>query len=201
MARVFDCNSARGVANVAFLVGALALGLVAPARAQGVYFTNESVLKAFFPASTQVTYVTIETAKHRDELNRALGYVPPKKTYAVFVARTGEVIDGYAVIDEQLGQHLPITLATQVGVDGRIRRTEIMVYRERYGGEVSAVRFRDQFVGKTVDDDIRSGDDIVAISGATISSNAVSLAVKRATALVGIAIRGGATKATPAGGG
>ncbi|MEZ0310445.1 MAG: FMN-binding protein [Myxococcota bacterium] len=198
MARVFNRGTRRFATSVAFVLGTLCLG-VGAARAQGVYFSNESVLKAFFPSSTHVTYVTLETTKHGDELKRLLGYLPPKKTYPVFVARTGEVVDGYAVIDEQLGQHLPITLATKVAPDGRIERTEIMVYRERYGGEVAAVRFRDQFVGKTVQDDIRSGDDIVAISGATISSVAVSVAVKRAAALVGIVTH--AAKAAPGGGG
>ena len=190
MARESQSNTLRRATNLAFVLAAVCLP-PRSADAQGVYFTNESVLKSFFPASTHVGFVTLETARHADALTRLLGYLPPKKTYPVFVARTGNVVDGYAVIDEQLGQHLPITLATHVGVDGRVVRTEIMVYRERYGGEVSALRFREQFVGKTEQDDIRAGDDIVAVSGATISSTSVAVAVKRAAVLVGIVIRGG----------
>ena len=45
-------------------------------------------------------------------------------------------------------------------------------------------RFRAQFVGKTARDPLRTGDDVVAVSGATISSRAMSLGVKRALVIM-----------------
>lgn len=157
------------------------------AQAQGVYFTTESVLKELFASSEHVTYVTLDVTAHTAELQRELGYPPAKKSYVIYVASTGRRVDGYAVIDEQLGQHLPITLATKLSPEGTVERTEIMVYRERYGEEVRNDRFRAQFVGKSAGDAMRPGDDIVAISGATISSSSVALAVKRAAVLVKLA--------------
>ncbi len=166
----------------------LLLGLVLsrPAFAQGVFFSTEAVLKEFFASSERVGFVTVHTAEVVAELSRLLGYVPNKSSYTVFVAKTGEHVDGYAVIDEQLGQHLPITLATKLSPEGVVQRVEVMVYRESYGHEVREPRFRQQFTGKSVADPMRLGDDVVAISGATISSRSMAIAVRRAAALVSV---------------
>lgn len=48
-------------------------------------------------------------------------------------------------------------------------KTKILIYREDYGGEIGSKRWLKQFIGKTQDDDLKYGSDIVAISGATIS--------------------------------
>ena len=58
-----------------------------------------------------------------------------------------------------------------------------MVYRERYGDEVRDPRFRQQFVGKTAADPLRPGEEVVAVSGATISSRAMALGVRRCLVL------------------
>ncbi len=50
-----------------------------------------------------------------------------------------------------------------------IIKTKVLVYREDYGGEIGSKRWLKQFIGKTQHDDLRYGDNIVAISGATIS--------------------------------
>lgn len=161
-----------------------------PAHAdEDVYFTTKSVLKSFFKTSKKVTYVKIDAKANRDELRRTLGYVPNKKTYAVFVAKTGEHIDGYALVDEEMGQHLPITFAVKFSPNGTVERTEVMVYREGYGDEIREERFRRQFVGKATRDRFSLGDDIIAISGATISAKSMAIGVKRAVALVALARR------------
>jgi major membrane immunogen (membrane-anchored lipoprotein) len=50
-----------------------------------------------------------------------------------------------------------------------ILKTKVLVYREDYGGEIGSKRWLKQFTGKMYNDDLRYGDNIVAISGATIS--------------------------------
>lgn len=50
-----------------------------------------------------------------------------------------------------------------------IIKTKVLVYREDYGGEIGSKRWLKQFIGKTQNDNLRYGDNIVAISGATIS--------------------------------
>ncbi len=164
--------------------------LLAPAsaRADDVYWTTKSLLKDFFKTSKRVSYVKIDTAAARQELVTKLGYVPSKPTYVIFVARTGTKIDGYAVIDAQQGQHQPITFGVKLSPKGRVQRTEFMVYREGQGDEIKEGRFRSQFTNKGEGDSLKVGDDIMAISGATISSRSMSMGVRRAVALVGVVL-------------
>ena len=62
-------------------------------------------------------------------------------------------------------------------------RQEIVVYREARGDEVRDEHFRAQFVGKGADDAIDTDSDIQVVSGATISSRAMAVGVKRAVVL------------------
>ena len=50
-----------------------------------------------------------------------------------------------------------------------VLKTKILVYREDYGGEIGSKRWLKQFIGKTQNDELKYGDNIVGISGATIS--------------------------------
>lgn len=164
------------------LVGFGAWGSIA--LAQGTFWTAPTMLKDMFARSQRVTYVEVPTAVAGHALEAALGYLPPKPKYNVFVARSGDQVDGYAVLDEERGQHLPIHFAVQFDAAGKVVRSEVMTYAEAYGEEIREGRFRQQFVGKASGDGLRLGSDVVAISGATISSRSMTLAVKRAVALV-----------------
>lgn len=58
-----------------------------------------------------------------------------------------------------------------------VLKTKVLVYREDYGGEIGSKRWLKQFIGKTQNDDLRYGDNIVAISGATISVRSMTNAM------------------------
>ena len=169
-----------------FFAAALLATLAAPSgvRAQTVYFSTRDLLADFFKKSQAVTFQTVSLSSvERDKLVRKLGYAPQKASYTFFVASSGDHIDGYALIDEEKGEHLPITFAVKLSPEGVVLRQEIMAYREVRGDEVRDERFRKQFVGKSVRDPIEAGQDIVAVSGATISSRAMAVGVRRAVVL------------------
>ncbi|HZS36408.1 MAG TPA: FMN-binding protein [Polyangia bacterium] len=178
---VFNFKIVKALATVA----ALSIGLAAaPARADGVYFSTRDLLNDFFRSSKTVTYkkVAIGPAE-RARLTARLGYAPARDSYTFFVASTGDHVDGYAIIDEEKGEHLPITFAVKLSPTGVVERQEIVAYREPRGDEVRDDRFRKQFVGKSARDQIAADCDIVAISGATISSRAMAVGVKRVVVL------------------
>lgn len=161
------------------------LALSPPLWAQGVvYQTPQAVLADFFRASQSVTYQKFALGPaERERLQRRLGYAPARPSYTFYVARSGERVDGYALIDEEVGQHLPITFAVKLSPTGVVERQEILVYREPRGDEIKDVQFRRQFVGKTARDAVTVDRDIVAISGATISSRSMAVGVRRALCL------------------
>ena len=78
-----------------------------------------------------------------------------------------------------------------IGLTGAVQRVEIREYREPYGDEVRGQRFRDQFVGKTANDAMIAGKDIDIISGATYSSKAMALGVKRGALVLQAALKSG----------
>jgi hypothetical protein len=170
--------------SLALVVG---LWLVAslPARAAGTFFTTPQVLKEFFPKSQRVTYRKVKLGPAElAAVQGRLGYRPAKPEYVIFVATTGEHVDGYAIIDDELGQHEQITFAVKLSPAGVVERHEVMVYRESYGEEITDSRFRRQFQGKTAKDPVRAGVDIDVVTGATISSRSMAMGVRRALVLL-----------------
>ena len=104
------------------------------------------------------------------------------------------------MIDDQRGQHEDITFALLAGVDGKMKRLEVVAYREPRGGEIRGARFRAQFAGKKATDKLRLGHEIAAISGATISSRAMVIGVRRnLTLLAELVIKPGLAGALGAG--
>lgn len=119
----------------------------------------------------------------REAAKKQLGYDLPKEQYAFYIGKTKGHIDGYAVIDEQVGKVLPITFITRINPEGRVDQVEIMVYRESHGGEIKQKRFLKQFSDKNLNSELRLHGDIVNITGATLSSRALVVGVKRALVL------------------
>ncbi len=155
------------------------------ASAQTAYYTPRTILSEFFPRSQAVTFQRFDlTTEQRERLSAVLGYTPRKPSYTIYIAKTADKTDGYAIIDEEKGQHLPITFAVKLSAAGLVERQELMVYRERYGDEIRDPRFRQQFVGKSAKSPIREGEEIIAVSGATISSRAMVIGVRRALVLL-----------------
>jgi Na+-translocating ferredoxin:NAD+ oxidoreductase RnfG subunit len=171
-----------------FKIATVAIALAASAaHADTVYWTPRALLgdPTFFGASQKVTYQQIDlSAADRARIETRLGYKLGKDRWTIFVATTGERVDGYAIFDEELGQHLPISFAVKISPAGVVQRQEIVAYREARGDEVRDEHFKQQFIGKTARDRLTAGDDIAVVSGATISSRAMAVGVRRALVLV-----------------
>ncbi len=167
---------------VAAIVGSSATATAASGA--GVYWTRVSLLKSFFARSEKVSWKRIDVATAaKKSLHKRLGKTPPARLTAYYGLRAGKV-QGIAVIDDQIGQHEPITFAVLIGPDGKLKRLEVVAYREAHGGEIRGLRFRKQFAGKGPADKLRLGYDIAAISGATISSKAMVVGARRSLIMV-----------------
>jgi Na+-translocating ferredoxin:NAD+ oxidoreductase RnfG subunit len=195
---VFNFIGRAGRLRAPLFVVAVALGVLGvprPAEAQAVYWTTRDLLAEFFKSSQRVSFRKVELdPAERARVEKRLGYPLPQSrtSYTFFVAETQGRVDGYALFDDEVGQHLPISFAVKMSPAGTVERQEIVAYRESHGDEVRDARFRAQFVGKSARDRLRAGDDVVAISGATISSRAMATGVKRALVLLDeLVLRGG----------
>jgi Na+-translocating ferredoxin:NAD+ oxidoreductase subunit G len=166
------------------------LGAAVPAHATE-YWQFAKLLGDFFTTSKKVGFRKI-TLPEPDAvaIEKRLGE-PVKREFTIYVGEGDEGRTGYAMKDEQIGLHEPIDYAVRFGPSGAVERVEIMVYREPYGDEVRGERFRKQFVGKTANDPITAGKDIDIISGASYSSKAMAVGVKRDTLVLQAALKNG----------
>jgi len=58
-----------------------------------------------------------------------------------------------------------------------ITKSSVLIYREEYGGEIGSKRWLKQFIGKKGGNTLDYGNEIVAISGATISATSMTKAM------------------------
>ena len=156
-----------------------ALIALAPAGAYAVTYLNpEQAAQLMFPDADRFDAQTLAPAAG----GRPMG---------LRVARKGDAVLGYVVLDDVVGKVELISYAVGIATDGSVRQVEILAYRESHGGEIRLPAWRKQFIGKTAAAPIRVGDDIASISGATLSCTHVTGGVRRIVAAVGAARRAG----------
>src|SRR5262249_40206003 len=103
-----------------FKMTALLVGLTASAmaRAETVYQTPCSLLTEFFPKADNVRFQRFPiSAALRERLAHRLGYTPRRDNYVFYIASTAGHIDGYALIDDEIGQTEPITFGVKLSPD------------------------------------------------------------------------------------
>lgn len=155
----------------------------APVFSTVIYTTPEETGALFFPGCTFSKETKTLSAQQKMDLEKQGEIKITKNEWSFTVARSGQKIKGYALVDNEIGKTDPITFMTGISPTGEVLEVEILVYRESYGSEVKNKNFRNQFKNKTVQDPLKLGKDISNITGATLSSRAVTRGVKRALSL------------------
>ena len=90
---------------------------------------------------------------------------------------------GYVATEATKARSGRFTVLVLVGPDCTVQRTAVIDYRGTHGRGCLYPRFTRQFAGKAPTDPIRIGQDIDAVTGATLSCNAVADVVRRALRL------------------
>ncbi|MBI1938563.1 MAG: FMN-binding protein [Ignavibacteriales bacterium] len=91
----------------------------------------------------------------------------------------GEKNISTAILDNVNGKSLPITFLVILDNDGKVITSEIIKYRESYGGQVTEENWLKQFKGRDENSSFQIGKEINSISGATISVNSVTRGIKK----------------------
>jgi hypothetical protein len=150
-----------------------------------VYLREEDGLKIMFPKSERVRKEIIKLGPEKKSLiEERIGWKFPEESFEVYIGETGTQIDGYAVVQNTIGKHKPMTYMVGVDNQGFVSDVELLVFREARGSEVRQKRFNAQYEGKTVHDPVRINKDIINISGATMSVRSMSAGIKRVLVLI-----------------
>ena len=155
-----------------------------PEAVKVYYTTDEALAKVFAKADTLWTEEWIPTAQERSELENRLGWVVTEESFVIHRGGKNGQEQGYAMIMEEQGRFKPITFIVKLGSDLRVEMVLVMVYRESRGDGVKRQRFLKQFRDKDGSDHLRLNRDIVAVSGATMSSRALATGVKKVLAIL-----------------
>jgi hypothetical protein len=150
-----------------------------------VYLTEEEALKLMFPKSAHIKKELLSvSADKKIVIEERIGWKFPEDVFEVYIGETGTQVDGYALVQNTIGKHKPMTYMVGVDARGHVSNVELLVFREARGSEVRTKRFNVQYEGKTVLDPVRINKDIINISGATMSVRSMTAGIKRVLVLI-----------------
>lgn len=149
------------------------------------YMTVEQAQAAMFPGAVWTRAFMTLTQQQIAAIATRTGVSVRKTDVQVWKSADG----GYFIVDQAIGKHELFTIALGLSATGAVKGIEILDYKESYGYEVRNEAWRKQFTGKTPTDSLKLGDNIKNISGATLSCQHVTDAIKRLLATYDIALK------------
>jgi len=95
----------------------------------------------------------------------------------LFEIKNAEQLIGYAYISKAPSKTAQFDYLILLDNNLTILKAKVLMYREDYGGEIGSKRWLKQFIGKNQNDELKYQENIVAISGATISVRSMTNAI------------------------
>lgn len=153
-----------------FLVNfTLALSLVSGCGGNAAAEPKTDWFVAWFPAATDTKEIVVS----EDILTK----VNLKKTKVMKITGPAGRL-GYCVESDVVGRSGPFRIRTVIDSQFAVKQTAVLSYPAQRGREVRSAVFTRQFEGKGPADPIRVGQDIVAVTGATVSCNVMAEGVR-----------------------
>jgi hypothetical protein len=150
-----------------------------------VFMSEEEAVKIMLPKSERIRKELLKLSpEKKSHIEERIGWKFPEESFEVYIGETGTKTDGYALIQNTIGKHKPMTYMVGIDARGQVSDVELLVFRESRGSEIRQKRFNSQYEGKTVLDPVRINKDIINISGATMSVRSMSDVIKRVLVLV-----------------
>ncbi|MBT8264958.1 MAG: FMN-binding protein [Bacteroidia bacterium] len=136
---------------------------------------------------TTVFEVTDFELQHRSFDQSVLNTLPAEfGERNFFQIKTGEHNIGYAYIGVAPSKTDRFDYMLLFDTELNILKSKVLIYREDHGGEIGSKRWLKQFNGKGFKDTMIVHENIMAISGATISVNSMTNAVNKVLQSVNI---------------
>lgn len=95
----------------------------------------------------------------------------------LFKIQSGANLIGYLYLGEAPSMKRKFDYIVMFNTDFTIKKSKILIYREEHGKQIGSQRWLKQFIGLSVADNPIYGQDIDAISGATISASSMTKAI------------------------
>lgn len=147
----------------------------------GTFFTEEAARRELFPDLASAEPETLLLDDDALAKARALTRLPVEERRVVFervLSKDGTA--GYIYRGRELGKVELMDFAVALDGEGKVRKVLLTAYRESIGGEVKSNRFMGQFKGKHSGSGLQLNRDVDGITGATLSSRAITAGVRKA---------------------
>ncbi len=167
------------------------LGQVAFAKR---YSSVDEALTRAFPGAEAVERTTVFLSRElKDTIERKARAKLAGRILTIYVGRRGDRTLGYALIDTHRVRTKTETVLIAVSPAGSVERIEVLAFHEPSEYRPTE-RWLATFTTKGLGQPLRAGADVPNITGATITSNAVAAAVRKALAIVDTVCRDGVCK-------
>ncbi|PWH81526.1 FMN-binding protein [Algibacter marinivivus] len=131
---------------------------------------NKEIVKTYGIETFDFTEVVIDSEVAKD--------LPAKfETNNLFKIEVNGSLLGYAYLSKAPSKTALFDYLILLDKDLIVLKSKVLIYREEYGGEIGSTRWLKQFIGKKGGDELKHGENIMAISGATISVRSMTNAM------------------------
>lgn len=102
-----------------------------------------------------------------------------------FTIKDQEEVLGYYYLGQGFGKTDYFDFIVIFNKELIVSKVKILVYREDHGGEIGSKRWLKQFIGKPSEDELKY-EDVVAISGATLSARSMTVEINKSMQTIAI---------------
>lgn len=170
------------------LSGTLALGAGARRADAEVLMTEKAALERAFPGRAPERRILYLTEAQVAAVQKTARSKLPSAVVTVFQDRSIEGLPGRALLDTHVVRTMPETVMTVIEPDGRLRMALVLQF-----GEPPDYLPREAWLktleGKRLDDELWPGRGVRRVTGATLTVQALSEAVRRSLAIDAIVLR------------
>ncbi len=152
-----------------------------------VFMKRDEALSAAFPEASEIKkneiFLSSEESREIESVSNSKN---DSKLYIIYEARSGNETVGYAIIDTHTLRTKTETVMFVINPDGSLRQAEILAFFEPPDYQAGN-NWIELFEGKSAGDGMKMGKDIPNITGATITANSLSQAIRRILAVFRLA--------------
>jgi Na+-translocating ferredoxin:NAD+ oxidoreductase RnfG subunit len=146
--------------------------------------TKDQAIKYLFPEASKIEKKTRELKPlQKRKVRKICRSKMIKSSYDLYICKKdGKKIGTIIFVSEQ-GKHDLILVAVGITTRGNVKKVAVCASNEDRGQAVAKQGFLKQFINKSVTNQLIMWEDIIEVTGATISGTAVAKAVKKALAI------------------
>lgn len=161
----------------------IALAEEKPEYSEQIYLSEKQALDMVFDDLKVEKREIVPSDEEKITIQKILKRKLKEKSFIFYIGKKNDKEIRYAIILDENGKHFPITFIVSLNLNAEVEQAAVMVYREKRGDAVKQKRFLAQFKNKSSKDPVEINNDIVHLTGATISSWAMAFGIKKAIIL------------------